>query len=90
MPGVTYSSNTCGDRWWSGCVSSSGGYYDSSSEADLLMRQKEAMIDGFAAASSQQHLVYPVYPEREKVFPVELGPRATRIHEVDGNRLNEL
>ncbi|KAJ5996489.1 hypothetical protein N7522_008149 [Penicillium canescens] len=54
------------------------------------MRQKEAMFDEIAAASSQQHLVYPVYPEREKVFPVELGPRATRIHEVDGNRLNEL
>lgn len=54
------------------------------------MRQKEAMIDEIAAASSTQHLVYPVYPEREKMmFPAELGPRDTRIHEVEGNRLNE-
>ena len=53
------------------------------------MRQKEAMFDEIVAAGSQQHLVYPAYPEREKVFPAELGPRATRIHEVDGNRLNE-
>jgi hypothetical protein len=54
------------------------------------MRQKEAMIDEIAAASSQQHLVYPGHLEREKVFPVELGPRATRIVEVEGNRLNEI
>ncbi|KAJ5748005.1 uncharacterized protein N7511_009701 [Penicillium nucicola] len=54
------------------------------------LRQKEAMIDEIAKASEQQHLVYPVYSEREKVFPAELGPRATRVHEVDGNRLNEI
>ena len=54
------------------------------------LRQKEAMIDEIAAASSTQHLVYPVYPEREKMmFPAELGPRDTRIHEVGGNGLNE-
>lgn len=54
------------------------------------LRQKEAMIDEIAATSSAQHLVYPVYAEREKMmFPAELGPRDTRIHEVEGNRLNE-
>ncbi|OQD64900.1 hypothetical protein PENPOL_c007G07526 [Penicillium polonicum] len=54
------------------------------------LRRKEAMIDEIAAASSAQHLVYPVYPERDKMmFPAELGPRDTRIHEVEGNGLNE-
>ncbi|KAJ5503181.1 hypothetical protein N7463_006055 [Penicillium fimorum] len=54
------------------------------------LRQKEAMIDEIAAASSAQHLAYPVYGGREKMmFPVELGPRDTRIHEVEGNGLNE-
>ncbi|KGO70998.1 hypothetical protein PITC_065720 [Penicillium italicum] len=54
------------------------------------MQQKEAMINEIASTSSAQHLVYPVYPEREKMmFPAELGPRDTRIHEIEGNRLNE-
>ena len=48
------------------------------------------MIDGIASASSAQHLVYPVFPEMEKMmFPPELGPRDTRIHEIEGSRLNE-
>jgi hypothetical protein len=52
--------------------------------------QKGAMIDEIAAASSAQHLVYSVYPEREKMmFPAELKPRETRIHEIEGSRLNE-
>ncbi|CAI7615242.1 unnamed protein product [Penicillium discolor] len=54
------------------------------------LRRKEAMIDEIAAASSTQHFVYPGYPGREKMmFPAELGPRDTRIHEVEGNGLNE-
>ncbi|KAJ5373780.1 hypothetical protein N7517_005786 [Penicillium concentricum] len=53
------------------------------------LRQKEAMIDEIAAASSAQHLGYP-YAGRDKImFPAELGPRDTRIHEVEGNGLNE-
>lgn len=54
------------------------------------LRRKEAMIDEIAAASSAQHLVYPVHPERGKMmYPAELGPRDTHIHEVDGTGLNE-
>lgn len=55
----------------------------------VLLEEFRAIIDGIASASSAQHLVYPVFPEMEKMmFPAELGPRDTRIHEIEGSQLN--